>query len=77
MGVNESSRYLDKHVDYLVDALELVREPTGIRQALQQFAKATGYDRFAYGHIQARTHASCRTTLKSGLSDTLQGDTSR
>lgn len=52
MRANEPVRYLDKHVDSLVDALELVRDPAAIRQALQQFAKTTGFDRFAYGHIQ-------------------------
>lgn len=52
MGLDEPARYLDEHVDYLVDVLELVREPAAIRQALQQFTKAAGFDRFAYGHIQ-------------------------
>jgi LuxR family transcriptional activator of conjugal transfer of Ti plasmids len=52
MGANEAARYLDEHVDSLVDALGLVLEPVAIRQSLQQFAKATGFERFAYGHIQ-------------------------
>ncbi|MER9432501.1 autoinducer binding domain-containing protein [Mesorhizobium sp. M0408] len=52
IGANEPARYLDEHVDSLVDALELVQESVAIRQALQQFAKTTGFDRFAYGQIQ-------------------------
>jgi LuxR family transcriptional regulator, activator of conjugal transfer of Ti plasmids len=52
MESNEAARYLDEHVNWLVDALELVREPAAIRQALHHFAKCSGFDRFAYGHIQ-------------------------
>ncbi|WMT92555.1 autoinducer binding domain-containing protein [Pelagibacterium sp. H642] len=39
---------LDRGLETLIDEMETLRDRTGVRQALERFAKSSGFDRFAF-----------------------------